>query len=49
MSELAEIADDVAVISEGRITATGTLAEVTRRYRNLEDAFFAHTQKAVAW
>ncbi len=47
MSELAEIADDVAVISEGRITATGTLAEVTQGYRNLEDAFFAHTQKAV--
>lgn len=44
MSELAEIADDVVVISEGRVTAAGSLAEVVAGHRSLEDAFFALTE-----
>ena len=43
MGELAEIADDVVVISAGRIAAAGPLTEVTAGYRNLEDAFFTLT------
>lgn len=44
MSELAEVADDVVVISAGRITAAGPLTQITRGHRNLEDAFFALTR-----
>lgn len=43
MGELAETVDDVVIISHGRIVADGTLAEVTRSHRSLEDAFFALT------
>lgn len=43
MSELAEIADDVVVISQGRITASGTLSEIVAGHASLEDAFFALT------
>ena len=43
MSEVAEIADDLAVISGGRIVKTGLLAEVTAGYATLEDAFFGLT------
>ncbi|AWE43417.1 MULTISPECIES: ATP-binding cassette domain-containing protein [unclassified Actinobaculum] len=43
MGELAEIADDVVVISAGQIVAAGPLAEVTAGYRNLEEAFFTLT------
>lgn len=44
MGELAEIADDVVVIADGRITAAGTLADVTSGFSNLEDAFFGLTR-----
>ena len=43
MSEVAEIADDLVVISAGRIVAAGPLAEVTAGYATLEDAFFGLT------
>lgn len=46
MSEVAEIADDVAVIAAGRIVAAGTLAEVTTGFASLEDAFFDLTAGA---
>lgn len=45
MSELAEIVDDVVVISSGSIAAAKSLAEVTSGFRSLEDAFFALTQR----
>ncbi|MGV0869218.1 ABC transporter ATP-binding protein [Corynebacterium kalidii] len=40
MGEVAEIADDLVVITGGRIVATGPVADVTRGYPTLEDAFF---------
>lgn len=43
MSEVAEIADDLAVIAGGRIVASGPIAEVTAGYASLEEAFFALT------
>jgi ABC-2 type transport system ATP-binding protein len=46
MSEVAEIADDLVVISGGRIVAAGPLAEVTAGYATLEEAFFALTAPA---
>jgi ABC-2 type transport system ATP-binding protein len=48
MSEVAEIADDLVVISGGRIAATGPLREVTAGHGNLEEAFFALTDGARA-
>ena len=45
MSEVAGIADDLVVISDGRIAAAGTLEEVTAGYAGLEDAFFALTAR----
>lgn len=46
MGEVAEIADDLVVISGGRIAAAGPLREVTAGHGNLEDAFFALTSGA---
>lgn len=43
MSEVADVADDLVVIAEGRIVATGPITEVTRGYASLEDAFFELT------
>ncbi|MFT4295039.1 MAG: ATP-binding cassette domain-containing protein [Micropruina sp.] len=43
ISEVAGLADDIVMIAGGRIIATGPLAEVTRGYADLEDAFFALT------
>ena len=43
MSEVAGIADDLVVIAGGRVVASGPIADVTRGYENLEDAFFALT------
>ena len=40
MSEVAEIADDVVVIASGRTVTSGTLADVTDGYTDLESAFF---------
>lgn len=41
MGEVAGLADDLVVISGGRIVAAGTVAEVTGAHASLEDAFFA--------
>jgi ABC-2 type transport system ATP-binding protein len=46
MSEVAETADDLVVISAGRIAAQGPLTEVTAGYTSLEEAFFALTAAA---
>ncbi|WP_040702361.1 ABC transporter ATP-binding protein [Nocardiopsis ganjiahuensis] len=43
MGEVAEIADDLVVISGGRIAAAGPLLEVTAGHASLEDAFFTLT------
>lgn len=43
MSEVADVADDLAVIAGGRIVARGTLGEVTAGHPTLEEAFFALT------
>ncbi|MGO1506925.1 MAG: ABC transporter ATP-binding protein, partial [Microbacterium sp.] len=43
MSEVAEIADDLVVITDGRIVKAGPVAEVTAGYATLEDAFFGLT------
>ncbi len=43
MAEVAGIADDLVVITAGRVVAAGPIAEVTRGYDSLEDAFFALT------
>ena len=40
MSEVAEIADDLVVITSGRIVAAGSVPDVTHGYPTLEDAFF---------
>ncbi|MET7335123.1 ATP-binding cassette domain-containing protein [Nonomuraea sp. NPDC005650] len=46
MSEMAETADDLVVISAGRIVTHGPLAEVTAGHASLEEAFFALTTPA---
>jgi ABC-2 type transport system ATP-binding protein len=43
MGEVAEIADDLVVITGGRIVAAGPFAEITTGHATLEDAFFALT------
>jgi ABC-2 type transport system ATP-binding protein len=43
MSELANTADDLVVISNGTIVHSGSMAEVTAGHASLEDAFFALT------
>lgn len=43
MSEVAEIADDLVIIADGRIIKTGTVTDVTAGYGSLEDAFFGLT------
>ncbi|MFJ3405889.1 ABC transporter ATP-binding protein [Promicromonospora sp. NPDC090134] len=43
MDEVSGIADDLVVISAGRVVAAGTLDAVTAGHRSLEDAFFALT------
>ncbi len=42
MDEAAALSDDVAIIDRGRITARGTVAELTRE-ASLEDVFLANT------
>ncbi|MGV9382887.1 ABC transporter ATP-binding protein [Nonomuraea sp. NPDC003707] len=46
MSEMAEVADDLIVISAGRTVASGPLAEVIAGHASLEEAFFALTDPA---
>jgi ABC-2 type transport system ATP-binding protein len=43
MAEMAGTADDLVVISRGRVVAVGPLSEVTASHDSLEDAFFALT------
>ncbi|WP_420099052.1 ABC transporter ATP-binding protein [Corynebacterium sp.] len=43
MGEVAEIADDLVVIADGRIVATGSVQDVTLGYPTREDAFFDPT------
>jgi len=43
MTEVADVADDLVVITEGKIVSTGTVADVTAGYGDLEEAFFALT------
>ncbi len=43
MGEVADLADDLVVIADGRVARAGTLAEVTAGHRTLEEAFFALT------
>ncbi|MET7281651.1 ATP-binding cassette domain-containing protein [Kribbella sp. NPDC005582] len=43
MTEVADVADDLVVITEGKVVSTGTVAEVTAGYGDLEEAFFALT------
>ena len=43
LAELAEVADDVVVIADGRVRAAGTLSEVVSGYSSLEEAFFSLT------
>ena len=43
LAELAEVADDVVVIADGRVRAAGTLAEVASGHSSLEEAFFSLT------
>ena len=44
MGEVAGVADDLVVIAQGRIVATGTVDEVTHGHADLEAAFFALTR-----
>lgn len=43
MTETAETADDIVVISRGRVVADGSLADVVGAHASLEAAFFALT------
>ncbi|WP_433271605.1 ABC transporter ATP-binding protein [Actinosynnema sp. CS-041913] len=43
MSEMADTADDLVVITNGRVVVQGSLDEITVGHASLEDAFFAHT------
>jgi ABC-2 type transport system ATP-binding protein len=44
IGEIAEIADDLVVITGGRIAAAGPLAQVASGHPSLEDAFFTLTE-----
>jgi ABC-2 type transport system ATP-binding protein len=46
MSEVAEVADDLVVITGGRVVAAGPFAGVVSGHATLEDAFFALTGDA---
>lgn len=43
MSEMSDMADDLVILSRGRVAASGSFAEVTSGYPTLEAAFFAIT------
>jgi len=43
LAEVAMIADNLVVINQGRIVATGTPHTLVQGYRNLEEAYFAFT------
>lgn len=48
MDEAQVLADQVYILDQGRVTVAGTVAELTRDGRTLEDVFLAHTRLRVA-
>ena len=48
MDEAQVLADQVYILDRGRVTVAGTVAELTRDGRSLEDVFLAHTRLGVA-
>lgn len=49
MTETADTADDLIVISAGRVITQGPLGEITAGYASLEDAFFALTDPGAGY
>ncbi|WP_030106605.1 AAA family ATPase, partial [Actinoalloteichus caeruleus] len=45
MGEVQGLADDLVIISRGRVVGAGTLPEVTEGHGSVEDAFFALTSE----
>ncbi|AIY00418.1 putative ABC-type multidrug transport system, ATPase component [Arthrobacter sp. PAMC 25486] len=43
MAEVTEIADDLVIITAGRVVAAGAVSQVTAGFASLEDAFFGLT------
>lgn len=46
MDEAQALADQVYIVDAGRVSVSGTVAELTRGERSLEDVFLAHTHGA---
>ncbi len=44
MDEAQRLADQVFILDQGRVTVAGTVPELTRDGRSLEDVFLAHTR-----
>ncbi|MFD0822856.1 AAA family ATPase, partial [Micromonospora zhanjiangensis] len=44
MGEVAEVADDLVVITRGRVVAAGPIGQVTAGYATVEETFFALTE-----
>ena len=47
LTEIEAVADDVVVISKGKVVATGELREVMKNIEKLEDVFFSLTEGGV--
>jgi ABC-2 type transport system ATP-binding protein len=48
MDEAQALADQVYILDSGRVSLAGTVAELTRDGRSLEDVFLAHTRLGLA-
>ena len=48
MDEAQTLADQVYILDSGRVTVAGTVPELTRGGRSLEDVFLAHTRLGLA-
>jgi ABC-type uncharacterized transport system ATPase subunit len=48
MADVADLADDVVIISDGCIAAAQPLSELSAAYPSLESAFFALTEPDMA-
>lgn len=48
MDEAQTLADQVYILDSGRVTVAGTVPELTRDGRSLEDVFLAHTRLGLA-
>ena len=48
MDEAQVLADQVYILDRGRVTVAGTVPELTRDGRSLEDVFLAHTRLGMA-